>query len=284
MLARYGAPGVDRRPQDLAFEGFPLLLVGLEHGEVHVAVADVPAARDEGAVLACQLGHPCQVVGDGGAGDDGIDDVVGPRGLRHEEQSLPGHDEVRAGVRRQDVDVDGIEGFEQCAQLLDILLEPDGRRLLEHDDEIGLRRILDGVGNAEVESGRLGDAAQDERVGVFEDGGIDARGHDPGHGVRHVGQGPERDQDGGGVRRPWLHLHRHLGCHGQGALRTDEQLRQVVAGGALDEFAPGAQHGPVGQHRLEAQHVVAGHAVADGAHSTGIGPDVPTQRCCLLAR
>ncbi len=125
VFARYGAAGVDRRPQDLAFECVPLLRVGLEHAEVHVAVADVAAARDEGAVLARQLGHPCQVVGDGGTGDDGIDDVVGPRGLRHEEQPLPGHDEVRAGVRRQDVDVDGIEGFEQCPQLLDVFLEPD---------------------------------------------------------------------------------------------------------------------------------------------------------------
>ena len=78
MLARYGPAGVDRRPQDLAFEGMPLLRIGLEHGEVHVAVADVPAARDEGAVLAGQLGHPGQVVGDGGARDDGIDDVIGP--------------------------------------------------------------------------------------------------------------------------------------------------------------------------------------------------------------
>ena len=30
--------------------------------------------------------------------------------------------------------------------------------------------------------------------------------------------------------------------------------------------------------------MVAGHAVADGAHATGIGPDVPAQRCRLLAR
>ena len=83
---------------------------------------------------------------------------------------------------------------------------------------------------------------------------------------------------------PGLDLHRDLGRDGQGALRADEQLGQVVAARALDELAAGAQHGAVGQHHLEPEHVVAGHAVADGAHAAGVGGHVPAERAALLAR
>ena len=39
----------------------------------------------------------------------------------------------------------------------------------------------------------------------------------------------------------------------------------------------------VGQHHLQPEHVVAGHAVAHGAHATRIGGDVPAEGAALLA-
>ena len=48
----------------------------------------------------------------------------------------------------------------------------------------------------------------------------------------------------------------------QGALRADQQLGEVVAGRGLDELAAGADDLAVGQHDLEAEHVVACHPVA----------------------
>ena len=93
----------------------------------------------------------------------------------------------------------------------------------------------------------------------------------------------ERGQHGRGLGRAGLHLHRHLGRHGQRALGADEQLGQVVAGRALHELAAGAQHPAVGQHDLEAEDVVAGHAVADGTHAAGVGADVAAERGALLA-
>ena len=71
---------------------------------------------------------------------------------------------------------------------------------------------------------------------------------------------------------------------GQRPLGADEQLRQVVAAGALDELPAGAQHRAVGEHDFESQHVVAGHPVADGTHAAGVGGDVAPERAALLAR
>ena len=90
VLARDGATGVHRDPEDLTGERLALLDVGLEDGEVDVAVAHVAAPADERLVRRRQLGDLGQVVGDGGPGDDGVDDVVGARRLGHEEQPLPG--------------------------------------------------------------------------------------------------------------------------------------------------------------------------------------------------
>ena len=144
-------------------------------------------------------------------------------------------------------------------------------------------RLLHVVGDAEVEAGRPRHAAEDEGVGVLEDRGVDAARHDPGHGVGHLAERGEGDEHGGGLGRPGLHLHGHLGRHGQRPLRADEQLRQVVAGRALHELPAGAQHPAVGQDDLEPEDVVAGHAVADGAHAAGVGPDVAAERGALLA-
>ena len=61
------------------------------------------------------------------------------------------------------------------------------------------------------------------------------------------------------------------------------QLGQVVAGGGLHELAAGADHLAGGQHRLEAEHVVAGDPVLDGPHAAGVGGHVAAERLADLA-
>ena len=107
--------------------------------------------------------------------------------------------------------------------------------------------------------------------------------HDVRHRLGHLRQRGEGGQDRGRRREPGLELDGHLGRDGQGALGADEQLGQVVAARALDELAAGPQHGAVGQHHLEPEHVMAGHPVADGAHAAGVGGHVAAERAALLA-
>ncbi len=105
------------------------------------------------------------------------------------------------------------------------------------------------------------------------------RGHRRGDFVERGEGGQHR----GGVGQPGMQLERRLGDQGQGALGPDEQLGEVVAGGGLHELAAGADHVAVGEHRLEAEHVVAGHAVLDGPHPPGVGGHVATERRARLS-
>jgi hypothetical protein len=60
--------------------------------------------------------------------------------------------------------------------------------------------------------------------------------------------------------------------------------REVVTRRGLDEFPTRAHHGAIGQHHLQAEDVVAGHPVADGAHAAGVGGDVAAEGCTGLTR
>ena len=73
----------------------PLLVVLLEHRHVHVAVARVAAAGDEGVVALGQLGHTRHELRDRGAGDDHVDDVVGAGRLGQPERLLARFDQLR---------------------------------------------------------------------------------------------------------------------------------------------------------------------------------------------
>ena len=101
---------------------------------------------------------------------------------------------------------------------------------------------------------------------------------------RHLGQRGEGGEDGGRCAEAGLDLHRDLGRDGESALGADEQLGQVVPARALDELAARAQHLAIGQHHFESEHVMAGHAVANGPHAAGVGGHVPAERAALLAR
>ena len=59
--------------------------------------------------------------------------------------------------------------------------------------------------------------------------------------------------------------------------------RQVVARHALDRPPPGAQHAPVGEDDLQAQHVVGGDAVLHAAQAAGVGGEVAADRAPVVA-
>ena len=121
-------------------------------------------------------------------------------------------------------------------------------------------------------------AAHRQRVDVLEDARSHARVDDAGHGRGHLVERAERGEQGGGVGRAGLELQRGLGDQREGPLRAHEQLGEVVAGRGLDELAAGADHLARGEHRLEAEDVMAGHAVLDGPHPAGVGGDVAAER------
>ena len=151
-------PAATRGGQDGADEGRSAVVVGLEDRQVDVAVADVPAAGHQRVVVGRQPGHRGEVVGDGRAGHDGVDDVVGAGGLGDEERLLPGRDQLRAGRWRQHVDVERAEPAEQGGDGLGVGVEPVVVRAFEDDDEVGERGRLRRLGHAEVEPGGRGDA------------------------------------------------------------------------------------------------------------------------------
>ena len=91
-------------------------------------------------------------------------------------------------------------------------------------------------------------------------------------------------QNGGRLGQARLDLQGDFGGDGQRPLRADEQLREVVARGDLHELAAGAHDGAVGQHDLEAEDVMSGHAVADGTHAAGVRGDVAPEGRARLAR
>src|SRR5690242_8997355 len=82
VLARDRAAELHPRREDVADQPTPRVPVGLEDGEVHVAVARVTAADDQRPALAGQLTDLRHVPGDRRARHHHVDDVVGTGCLR----------------------------------------------------------------------------------------------------------------------------------------------------------------------------------------------------------
>ena len=72
------------------------------------------------------------------------------------------------------------------------------------------------------------------------------------------------------------------GDDAQGALGADEQLEQRQAGDVLDPLAAEGDQGAVGEHDVEAEHVVGGDAVLHAAQAAGVGRDVAADRADLV--
>ena len=69
-------------------------------------------------------------------------------------------------------------------------------------------------------------------------------------------------------------LQHRRGDDAERALRADEQVLQVVAGVVLAQALEAVPDPPVGEHDLEAEHEVAGVAVAQDGRAAGIGREV----------
>ena len=67
-------------------------------------------------------------------------------------------------------------------------------------------------------------------------------------------------------------------------LAADDQLGQVVPGDALDRLPAGPQHLAVGEHDLQPEHVVGGHAVLHAAQAAGVRGQVAADRAELPTR
>lgn len=93
-----------------------------------------------------------------------------------------------------------------------------------------------------------------------------------------VGQGVEVGDARSRDRRHGQQRHRDLGDHREGALGAGEQPGEVIARDVLPQSAAGADHLAGGQHRLEAQDVVARDAILEAAQPTRAHGDIPADR------
>ena len=186
VLARDGAAEAHGRGQDVVEEPMADHGVGLEDREVDVAVADVPTADHQRAGRRGQLGDVGQVGRDRGPGHHRVDDVVGAGRLGRPERLLPGRDEVVAGVVGQHVDVERAELGELVGDRRGVLLDPVVVVVLEDDDQVGERRLADGVRDPEVDAGVGRDPGHRHHVDVLDEQGTHAAGHDRRHGLGHL--------------------------------------------------------------------------------------------------
>src|SRR5260370_1247008 len=90
-------PRDNRGREDLPQQAGALRRVGLEHGQVDVAVAGVAGAQDQPAPAAGDLSHLGQEPGHGRARHDRVHDVVGPGALGSPERPLPRLDQAAGG-------------------------------------------------------------------------------------------------------------------------------------------------------------------------------------------
>ena len=142
---------------------------------------------------------------------------------------------------------------------------------------------------------RAGLAVQPHRLVVLD--GVDRR---PVHQLEHRGphhraHAPRRrrqpgatDREGGDERRPGG-LGRHepqdrAGDDAEGALAADEELEQRQPGDVLDPLAAERDEGAVGEHDVEAEHVVGRDAVLHAAQPAGVGRHVAADRADLERR
>ena len=82
-------------------------------------------------------------------------------------------------------------------------------------------------------------------------------------------------------------LRRHQAHHGarddaERALAADEELEQRQPGDVLDARAAERDQGAVGEHHVEAEDVVGGHAVLHAAQAAGVGGDVAADGADLV--
>jgi hypothetical protein len=128
------------------------------------------------------------------------------------------------------------------------------------------------------------DRGDGEPIHELQRAGLQAGGGHLGH--RDSGR-CDRREEGDHCRLRWWgrpQPERRLGHDPERALRADEEVRQRIAGHVLHVAAAGADDAPIGQHDLQREDRIAGHAVLHAAQATRIGADVPADRAELVAR
>ena len=112
-----------------------------------------------------------------------------------------------------------------------------------------------------------------------DDAGADDVGHDGAAGVDRVERGEQRLHRFGPPQNP----HGHARDDGERAFRSDDEPEQIGAR-RVDERAAEVHELAVGQHRLDAEHVMHGEAVLQAVRAAGVLGDVAADRADLLAR
>ena len=93
----------------------------------------------------------------------------------------------------------------------------------------------------------------------------------------------ERDQEHRAVRGQGKQSEVDLGDDGERALRTDEQLGQVITGDVLEQLAAVTYDFTAGQHGLDAGDEVLGHPVLDGARPARTFREVAAEEATAAA-
>ncbi|VAZ97360.1 hypothetical protein LAUMK35_03658 [Mycobacterium pseudokansasii] len=140
--------------------------------------------------------------------------------------------------------------------------------------KIRLTAVADLIRNAQLQVLGVHERGHRQVVDIFQDVRCQPAGDDLGHRRHDLIEVGERGQHAGAVVQTWMQLDDHLGGQGQGAFRADDELGQVVAGGHLGDLAAGSDDLAGRQHCLQPQHVMAGYAVLDRAHTAGVRADV----------
>ena len=92
---------------------------------------------------------------------------------------------------------------------------------------------------------------------------------------REAGHGQQRAVVAAGTA---LQPQHDPGDDAERALGAHEQVFQVIAGVVLDHLVQAREHRAVGQHGLQAEYRIAGHAVADRPVAAGVGRHVAADR------
>ncbi len=183
---------------------------------------------------------------------------------------------------RQHEDVDGAELADQLRERGDVLVETRLDVLFDDDDQVRARGRLHIGADAEIEADVGGESGETTAVDVLQHERADAAAHDDGNRGRDLVDRRERHEQRGVVLRARVDLQHGFGDDRERAFRPDDQLGEVVAGRRLHELAAGPDDVAVREHRLEAQHLVAGDAVFHGPHAAGVGGDVAAERRAVL--
>ena len=144
--------------------------IGLEHAEVHVAVAGVAAPGDPRAGVGGESPAP-RAMNSGIAARGTTTSTMSLAPLALASQNAFSRASMSCGgrARRQHVDVEGAELGEQLGQRCDVGVEAVLVRVLQHHDQVGQGRVLDLLGDAELELVGAGHGRHGEQVDVLED-------------------------------------------------------------------------------------------------------------------